>query len=293
MFLLFLSLSDISRFDVRRADWGRFDEAFAGEARAWSVASEVGAESMACCLDAALLRTSQASMPLRRNRKRVNSWWTHALTLKKRMAYRARVRYQRADTSEVRAERKIEYRAARREYKKSVCAAKMQGWRDFVTREGNAKPWGYVYRAAANKLRASAVLSTLRTSDGESTRTMGETAALLLNIHVPDDNPAEDTAQQRETRERVRGLESRGEDARDFTDEEVRVALKSFVNGKAPGRDRVEVAVLKRVVCLHTHVFTRVFNACLAAGVFPTAWKEGTLCTLLKSPEKDRTDPKG
>ena len=63
-------------------------------------------------------------------------------------------------------------------------------------------------------------------------------------------------------------------------------------NGKARGPDVIEVEVLKTACTQITDQITRLFNSCLELGVFPKAWKEGSLRVLLKGEDKDVTDPK-
>uniref|UniRef100_A0ABD2W6R9 Reverse transcriptase domain-containing protein n=1 Tax=Trichogramma kaykai TaxID=54128 RepID=A0ABD2W6R9_9HYME len=59
--------------------------------------------------------------------------------------------------------------------------------------------------------------------------------------------------------------------------------------GKCPGEDMKEAEIVK-VACGYGFLrpLTRLMNACLRLGRFPSSWKTVAICVLLKSPDKDR-----
>lgn len=63
--------------------------------------------------------------------------------------------------------------------------------------------------------------------------------------------------------------------------------------GKAPGDDRVETMMLRKLKDSPTFIrmLTNLYNGCLATGCFPRVWKHGIIKALLKAPHKDRIDP--
>ena len=134
------------------------------------------------------------------------------------------------------------------------------------------------------------MISTLR-RDGNFKLNVQETANYLLDTHVPEDQIEDDTPSQREIREGARRLPE-ALDAPKITDEEVKSLARSMKNGKASGPDFIEVEVLKTACTQITDQITRLFNSCLELGVFPKAWKEGSLRVLPKGEDKDVIDLK-
>ena len=118
-----------------------------------------------------------------------------------------------------------------------------------------------------------------------------ETASLLMEVHVPDDLEDLDTPEQRAVREGAR-LAPTTEDSPPFTEQEVITVAKTLRNDKAPGPDLVEVRVIKAATKVIPGQLARLFNGCLHWGVFPRAWKAGSLRVFLKGEGKDEKDPK-
>ena len=135
------------------------------------------------------------------------------------------------------------------------------------------------------------MLSTLRRNRDENTINTCETASLLLNAHVLDDRECEDTSAQREIGESAL-FGPDNEDTVQFIEREVTVVVKSLKNKKAPGPDLIEVRAIKAAGKVLLGQLVRLFNGCLRWGVFPTAWKEGSLRVFLEGEGKDEKDPR-
>ncbi|CAB0033437.1 unnamed protein product [Trichogramma brassicae] len=71
---------------------------------------------------------------------------------------------------------------------------------------------------------------------------------------------------------------------------EVLKAVRSMKSGKCPGEDMIEADMIK-AACGYGFLrpLTCLMNACLRLGRFPSSWKSGAICVLLKSPDKDRS----
>jgi len=110
----------------------------------------------------------------------------------------------------------------------------------------NEKSWGFIYKQQANKLKIEKVRSTLRRGE-HLTKTAEETAQCLLDTHIPNDLSYEDTQEQDEIRSFAR-IASNMADTPFFTGKETEIAVKTFMNDKAPGMDLIEVKVLKIAV---------------------------------------------
>lgn len=283
-----------SRFNIRRANWDRFDESLSdlSESRleVLPLNSAEDVESMAQELTVVLQEACKKAIPRKRRYRKSNPWWTQELTLIKKSVYRLRRAAMRGRAEPNYLAMRQEYRVSLRAYSKKVKKAKLVSWRKFVTSYGNSEAWGYVYKQQAEKLRVERVLSTLRRGD-YSTKTVEETASYLLDVHVPDDRVIEDSENQRIVRERANILPDTA-DAPFFTEQEVAKVVRTFKNNKAPGPDLIEVSVLKAACSVIPGQLVRLFNGCLQWGVFPSVWKVGSLRVLLKGEDKDEKDPK-
>ena len=291
------------RFNTRKADWEKFIETLnrssASRLESFPLTNKEEVEYVASTLTSVLYEACTESMPQKRRFRVSNPWWTKALTKLKRKTYGKRRTYQRELISQERRKKggdilikrlREPYKASKHLYSKTIKSAKRESWRNFVTSHGNKEPWGFVYKHSANKLKIERVISILR-RDGNFTLNVQKTANYLLETHVPEDQIEDDTRSQREIREGARRLPE-APDAPKITDEEVKSLVRSMKNGKAAGPDLIEVEVLKTACTQITDQITRLFNSCLEVGVFPKAWKEGSLRVLLKGEDKDATDPK-
>ncbi|XP_063991986.1 uncharacterized protein LOC135170251 [Diachasmimorpha longicaudata] len=236
------------RFNVREADWEKFEATLDKEAlerladHPLNLPADV--ERMAEILGDVLTKACEDSIPRRKHYRRANPWGTVELTSKRKLL--ERVHYH----------------------------------------ESNANPWGFHYKYAADTLPVGTVPSTFRTANG-ATLTVRQTTKVRLDTHVPDDDPNEDTPEHTDIRERGRNLRVQTEDAPDVADNQLNGFVKTLTKDKAPGCDLIEVRVLKADVMTMPNIFTRLFNACLTHGVFPIVWKIGTIRALLKAFHKD------
>ncbi len=284
---------DSSRFNIRRADWGLLDSTI----KELSVShldhivldSAEEVEQMADALQKVLYEACETAIPRRRRIRKNNPWWTRELTDKKSELYSARRNMQQQWSLPGHSLRKAEYRALLRDYCRSVKGAKVGSWQEVVTVRGNEEPWGVVYKQLRGKLQNERTLSSVRCGDTES-MSMLETANRLLEVHVPDDTPSNETPEQAQIRESINSPPET-EDAAPFEQWEIALILASLKNNKAPGFDLLEVRVLKAAIKAIPHHFLRLFNACLEHGVFPRAWKQASLIFLPKG-GKDSSDSK-
>lgn len=286
--------SGTGRFDTRRADWDRFSDCLrdlsGSRLEVLQLQSAEEVESMAKELTAVLQEACKGSMPVKRNFRRSNPWWTKELTIIKKSVYRLRRAVCKGRSEPNYLAMRQEYRASLRQYSKEIKRAKVASWQKFVTSHGNSEAWGYVYKQQAEKLRVRGVLNTLRRGEC-STSTIEETASYLLDVHVPDDRENEDNREQKLVRDVAR-VAPNTDDAPFFTELEVVQLAKTLKSNKAPGPDLIEVSVLKAATKVIPDHLVRLFNGCLRWGVFPSVWKVGSLRALLKGGDKDATDPK-
>lgn len=284
-----------TRFNIKKANWERFSEILTDQSRSRLEVLELEAredvDRMAESLTSVIIEACEGSMPRKKRFRKSNPWWTEQLTKLKKAAYRKRREYKNEPRDSLdRPRLKLEYQDSLRIYSRGVKVAKRASWRRFVTSNGNQEPWGLVYKLQADKLQVEKVLSTIRCEEG-FTMDMSKTASCLLQTHIPDDIVEDDTPEQREVRNGARCVLDTP-DAPVFTKADLAKAFRTLKNGKAPGPDFVEVEVLKQAFATIPDQLVRLFNGCLQWGVFPSAWKEGSLRILLKGEGKDEKDPK-
>lgn len=283
-----------ARFDTNRADWERFAtnvlELANSRLELAQLESAEEVDRFANLFTGVLVDSCIETMPKKRQFRKSNPWWTKELTILKKTVYRKRRDIQKERVESTRLEKWRVYRTSLRRYTAEVRKTRLESWQKFVTKVGNSEPWGFVYKHQAKKLRVDQVLSTLR--DGNSSTTnLEETARRLLDVHVPNDREEEDTPEQRVIRESAR-IEPDCPDAQFFTGVEVSAAVRALKNKKAPGLDLIEVSAVKAAYKVIPGQFLRLFNGCLQWGVFPSAWKEGSLRVFLKKEDGDVEDPK-
>ena len=73
-----------------------------------------------------------------------------------------------------------------------------------------------------------------------------------------------------------------------FTPDEVAKAVNKLPSVKAPGPDLVPNELIKLAYAKFPAIFGKCFNACLAAGHFPSGWKRAKLVLLHKGQSKPR-----
>jgi len=72
-------------------------------------------------------------------------------------------------------------------------------------------------------------------------------------------------------------------DDKDFTLEEIRNAVESMGNKKAPGEDEITGEIYKSTFESFPSYITALYNGCLRRGVFPKRWKRAKLIKITKS----------
>ena len=98
-------------------------------------------------------------------------------------------------------------------------------------------PWNMVYKLAAGKRHDSTIITTLRKSDGTLTASTKETLSLMMDNFTPVDNE-DDNEYHKLVRTQTQQPPDTQDD-REFTIEEIRSAVVSMNNRKAPGEDGI------------------------------------------------------
>lgn len=218
---------------------------------------------------------------------RAASWWNRRLTTLKKSCHQLRKRMQRTPHGNERARKAEEYRRAKEEYKKEVVKAKYKSWKEFVETTAKKDIWQLARTIAKSGTTTREITST---STRWGTTSWEEVADHFLGHFLKKDNPAEDSTEQaamRLTSQHPPGTRN----AREVSPKEVEAIIADLKCRTTPGLDLVEAEAVKAAKDTLAPVLAKIFNACLAAGIFPSAWKSARIITLLKNADGARGDP--
>uniref|UniRef100_A0ABD2VRE4 Reverse transcriptase domain-containing protein n=2 Tax=Trichogramma kaykai TaxID=54128 RepID=A0ABD2VRE4_9HYME len=274
-------VSRTPRYNVRRANWGRYGRGVSRlleEVSCTDPASTQEVDALAQTLSGVLLAAAETAIPKKRFFPRSVPWWNAELTGLKRAFNRARRRYQGERDPQSRAELRARSNLLRRKYTRACWVARNASWQSFVATNTSGDAYGFIYKMTSEKIAPRSAVNSLMVGDS-STTGWSETAAALLDGFFADPT----------TQDRVIPP-SQGADVDLWSELEVSRAVGSMKSGKCPGEDLIEADMVK-VACGYGFLrpLTRLMNACLRLGRFPSGWKSGAICVLLKSPDKDRS----
>lgn len=207
-------------------------------------------------------------------------WWSDDLQRMKVCVNRLRARFQndrRMGVCEEQSSRR--YRAKRKEYGSAIRDAKLSHWKNFVSEEGNENPWGQVYKFCRGKKRMNDICS-LKIGVNECTKDWKESVNVLMNGFFPGDpnNQIADFAVDRHPA------------APSW--EEVNTAVFRSGCRKAPGLDGVNGEIMRGLWSSIPDHLLSLYGQCMNESYFPNEWKVGNVVILLKSPDKERNNPR-
>ena len=149
-------------------------------------------------------------------------------------------------------------------------------------------PWNEIYRLAAGKRKRTTQITTLRKPDGSLTTDLHDTLSHMLEYFAPEDNPKDDTEFHRQARILSQDPIDTDDD-KEFTVDEIRNAVASMGDKKAPGEDGITGEIYKCTFEILPNFITALYNGCLRRGIFPTRWKRAKVIPIVK-PGKDTSD---
>ena len=146
-----------------------------------------------------------------------------------------------------------------------------------------------VYKVAAGKRKNNTQISSLRKHDGTLTTDMEQTVKLMLAYFTLEDNEQDDSEFHKRAREKSQETVNTP-DNREFTMAEIRNAVESLNNKKAPGEDGITGEIFKQTFKIFPKFITAMYNECLRKGVFPKRWKQAKLIPIVKPGKEDSED---
>lgn len=267
-------------YDLTKVNWRSFDLALTTDLQ--SVIFEgLSARDHASTLTSMMTDLMEAHFPKAKKGKRKVYWWTDELALLRVQMRRQHRVWKRTGSEDDRRS----FARARNDYIWGIRRTKRSMWEKLIA-EGEGDPWGKVYKIVSEKMKKDTLLSSLLKEDGTFSETVEETLQLMVEGLLPDDDPREDTAEQREARRRME-WDSTGEDEPPFTEEELTSAVKQLKDKRAPGYDGIKSEALKRMYGRLRGNLLDLYNKMLREGEFPAVWKKGVVKVFLKSEDKD------
>jgi ribonuclease HI len=175
--------------------------------------------------------------------------------------------------------------AARREYHAQMAKAKRQHWQDWLEAANEKSIWNAHKYVANASLDTTATKTPTLNHKGSSAETNEQKGKVLREVLFPPPP----TAQLDDISEAVydQPLEDIAVD-----ELEVRNVISSLPPFKAPGPSGIINAAIQRLSPELTPILTRILNACLKHGHYPSRWKHFSTIVLRKPGKPDYTIPK-
>lgn len=288
------TLATGTRYNISRANWKKFQRYLREQYENASTEERRNTpddpEEQAAELQHLLRSACDTAVPRKTKHRKSVPWWNADLTTLKAEVSKARRQYQSETNTNRKEHRRNQYRAIRNRYIAKIRKAKSDSWRNFVTTEGNAEPWSMIYKLQTNKIHIEQAQETIRNANRQTT-TLADTAKVLLDTLIPDDNQTGETPWHTKIRNEVKTPPDT-EDTPPFETQEIDKIIRKLKNKKAPGHDLIETEVIKAAWPILGEEITALMNNCLRQGCFPQDWKRGVIRVLLKGEGKDKTDPK-
>lgn len=286
---------NMNRYNIARADWDKFEDTLRNIVShnphtVSNNTTQLNVNALADEIEETLKSACDTAIPKKTRFPKSAPWWNEQITILKREANYARREFQRARNPSIREHLKTQYRAFRNHYNAAIRKSKIHGWRKFVTSKGNEDPWSLPYKIITKKIKPIEVSETIKVNNVQAL-SWNQANLALLNSLIPDDNTINETAWHINIRETTQ-TPPNTEDTPPFGPLEIRDAIASLKNRKAPGLDLIEAEVIKYSWPTLCTKISELLNNCLQYGIFPRKWKQGNIRVLLKSDDKDKTDPK-
>lgn len=284
-------------FKTDKADWETFSLLLLREQEVLYENENVSSDWLAEKLVECIRNVSSSSIPVSKPGKRHGyRWWNRDLERQKCLTRKAarRIRVlRRAGILDNRLnEAKENYRILRNRYYNNIKRAKTEDWQRFVTENGNNDPWGIVYKLVFNKISVKHALSSIKFKNLVSKTYMDSLKLLVTALLPQDEEQLHSNSQKRIVSDMKETRYQSNSNSRKFTMEELEYVIGQLKPHKAPGEDMITNEILRKVAEIIPETLLYVFNRCLEEGCFPKIWKIAVVRFLLKSEEREKTDPK-
>ena len=195
-----------------------------------------------------------------RSNRRAVYWWTDEIASLRKECLRLRRRAQRVRRRNDPCQEQALYKAAKKRLSEAIRSSKARKWNEIIE-EVDRDPWGRGYKIVKRGLGG------LTPTGPMEPEKMKEIVDTLFPTH-----PIEDDASQVNLDYEIPL----------FTEGELKAAVNSMKNGKAPGMDGIPSEVLKISIQSNPGLFLKMYNKCLKQGIFPKIWKRQRLALISK-----------
>lgn len=218
-------------------------------------------------LNSAIMGAYEDACPNRKLKQgKKTRWWNKDIAEKRKDSRKS---YRRALASGLPEDWEV-YRREQREYKKRIRQSKRETWRSYCT--------GIENTATASRLRKMLISDRttqpgmLQLPTGEYTSDREQVIAHLLETHFPGCELGQTQTQDNS------GYSNATDDMWRTANQVVTVerterAIMSFAPYKSPGNDGIYPVLLQEGLAILSMTLCRIFQACLALGYIPIAWR--------------------
>ena len=214
--------------------------------------------------------------------------WTGELTIMRKRLNTLRCRYKRMRNSEELIEqRRSQYLEGKARYAATIKKEKTTSWKEYCNMMSSTNPWNEVYKLDAGKRNNNTQITTLQKPDGSLTADLRETSKHMLEHFTQKDKENDDTDYHKQARTQSHEPVDMAND-KDFTIEEIRNAVESMGNKKAPGEEGITGKIYRSTFEIFPSYITALYSGCLRRGILPMRWKRVKLITIRK-PGKEKS----
>ncbi|CAL7932991.1 unnamed protein product [Xylocopa violacea] len=237
-------LHTLPRYNLKRANWKRFEQVLEQErARTQTTTNLTNSNKAAIEITQILQAACNAAIPKKKQFPKSVPWWNSHLTELKTLTTKARRKYQQTSHEPRRSQEKMKYSSIRNKYVAAIRKAKLDSWKNFVTTEGNANPWGRAYKICTQKITTESLHESIKYNDTHAL-TWEESTTALLNALLPCDNASDEDSWHKAARIYTQKPPDTNNSA-PFTPEEIQNVIRNLKNKKAPGHDLIDNETLK------------------------------------------------
>jgi len=252
--------------DPSKTDWDKFLERLSGnrQSRNFQLKTQEEVESALKELESHLVDAFEFACPLRKIYSRNSPFWSKRLDKLRKKVRRLfnKAKHKKSDIDWQ------NYKLARKEFKKTLRAAKRKSWLKFIDEVKDLKATAKLNKALA---KDPFYPEMLKKEDGSYTKSSEEVVDLLMKTHFPGTRPA-DT---------IKPQPIRTPNATDWnlaativTNRRLEWAIDSFKPFKSPGNDGIYPIVMQKASSLIMKLMKKILQAILAMGYIPESWRE-------------------
>ena len=217
--------------------------------------------------------TSQVKNIVEKNTKyrkrKSKSWWNTDLDFMRKVERKLRDKWNKKPTQN---NRKI-YVEHRNKYKKAILHAKLQTHRQDISSMDDPKTASRIARNNPNFFTPS----TLIRADGTHTRDQKETIKLLAETYFPSHSTQEIGNNFEEVFYKDAQKQSKF-----CNKEKIKLAIKQFKIGKAPGPDKITPLTLRNLPKMALDQLIKIYKLAIALKYVPKIWREATVIFIPK-----------